>query len=151
MMDFLLCASGIGEYEPGDIIDIKASGFIWGTDEWDKPVFVLVDVEDEDIGTVENARNDYLPYKIFYCYEHLIYLEQHELYDHIIAEHANIYYVDQPNVRKTINELNIDIIKGKKWFIDGQELKEKKPKAGDKTKLEKIKSKDIKVKVKDKK
>lgn len=60
-MELLLLTQNLDDYEIGDIIDIHADGFSWGTEEIAKACFSLIQVPDSELGgDLDAARATYL-------------------------------------------------------------------------------------------
>lgn len=59
-MEFLVFAHGHGEYELGDILDVRPDGFEWGYEEMADSIWEIVEIPDAEIGmTVEEARETF--------------------------------------------------------------------------------------------
>lgn len=63
-MELLLCAQDLGDYDVGDIIDIRPDGFNWGSQESSaNPRFNLIGIPDAQLGgDVDTARATYLTF-----------------------------------------------------------------------------------------
>ncbi|RLI99749.1 MAG: hypothetical protein DRP08_06930, partial [Candidatus Aenigmatarchaeota archaeon] len=68
-MEFLLCNVDLGDYEPGDIINVQSDGFNWGEQERNSERFKIVRVPDSELGnkTVAELQELYVKPSIYLC------------------------------------------------------------------------------------
>lgn len=121
-MEFLLCMNDLGDYDIGDIIDVRSDGFNWGTGERNNPRFKLVRIDDVDVGlSLEAAQVKYLVSGVFYCDICEKYIQADEVVTHCETVHSDILYnaLENPPRRKTTEEIGIRNTKKRRWAIDG--------------------------------
>jgi len=121
-MEFLLCMADLGDYDIGDMIDIRDDGFNWGSGERDNPRFKLVRIADADVGlSLEEAKTKFFGPAISRCELCNKYVLSADVDAHLEASHADVLYdvLVTPPRKKSPEELNVTRVKNRRWIIDG--------------------------------
>lgn len=108
-MEILLCTEDLGDYDAGDIIDIRGDGFNWGKREKDSPCFKIIKMSEIDIR--------YLDKPIYYCEICNQYIGGEDVESHIDLTHKEIAY-DENGLPISNEDIGIYIVKQKRWKID---------------------------------
>jgi hypothetical protein len=121
-MEFLLCNSDLGDYDVGDIIDVRPDGYGWGTCERDNPCFQLVRLPDADLDSFEVLKERYLAPSVYKCNICNKFVAASDVAAHLEAVHSDVLYdvLVNPPRRKSPGEVGIVGAKNRKWVIDPQ-------------------------------
>ena len=122
-MEFLLCNEDLGDYDTGDIIDVRPDGFNWGSGERNNPRVKLVRIPDAEIGSdVEELKVLYLYPSIRHCNVCDKFVAASDVESHLESAHAEILFDTsvEPARRKSPEEIGVVASKNRKWVVDGQ-------------------------------
>ena len=122
-MEFLLCNENLGDYDAGDIIDVRADGFNWGTGERNNSRFKIVRLPNADVGTnLAVLQAKYLAPSIRHCNVCNKFVAASDVEAHLDAVHADILMdvLVNPPRRKSAEEIGVVGGKNRKWVVDGQ-------------------------------
>lgn len=122
-MEFLLCNEDLGDYDTGDIIDIRVDIFNWGSGERNNPRFKIVRLPNADVGTdLAVLQAKYLAPSIRHCNVCNKFVASSDVEAHLESAHSDILFdvLVNPPRRKSAEEIGVVGAKNRKWVIDGQ-------------------------------
>lgn len=109
-MEFLLCVEDLGDYDSGDILEVRPDGFEWGKEERANPVFKIIRVPDEEVApkgeSLEETQEFYIHTSIGECPYCKALVSSDSIDVHMAVSHNGI-----PSA-------GINLVKNKVWKFD---------------------------------